>query len=512
MKDVFLLLPLLLNLAHPQVINQISFDRFSHYDPDDWITYAYSNHITAIDFSDDYIYFGTNGGGILRFNLWDEKWDFPLTTSTGLRSNRIQKVVFSPTTNELYATTEVGVDSYIESFGYFTPYGFSAPLSMQADSLGAFDNTFPPYARPPIDSWPNFITEPGYEIMLDGTIYNEDSQLFRVTDKIVDKWNRLWFGTNGAGIGIVDLNSQRVDFLTQSIVSNAVNDIFIMNQNLWFGGKGSTAYNDRGITYWDYEYDLWSAYRAGFNFYNATDNVNIIEGKRANIFFGTDNGLLLYNNQAREWSSFSTLFPLKDYEIIDLCLLKNNLYIANTNGVFKYNISENYATQIAGNYIRQTKVNSLACSDTLIYIATNFGLFQYSPVKGTTKMITIKAALSGNFINTIAVGEDHLWLAANDGVAVYTFSDAKWISFPALNYSLKSRINHITLTEQFVWFATDAGLLRYDPINDYWYLYTRKDGLVSDKINRIDVDGDYLWLSTNKGVTLFAWNREGRKE
>ena len=115
--------------ASPQLINRISFDRFSHYDPDDWITYSYSNHITSIDFSDSYIYFGTNGGGILRFNLWDEKWEFPLTTSTGLRSNKVKKVVFSQTTNELYAISEKGVDSYIESFGYFTPYSFTLPIS-----------------------------------------------------------------------------------------------------------------------------------------------------------------------------------------------------------------------------------------------------------------------------------------------------------------------------------------------------------------------------------------------
>jgi len=54
-----------------QVINRMQFDRFTHYRGDDWITYAPARFITSIDIGDDYVYFGTRNGGILRYHMYD---------------------------------------------------------------------------------------------------------------------------------------------------------------------------------------------------------------------------------------------------------------------------------------------------------------------------------------------------------------------------------------------------------------------------------------------------------
>jgi len=60
---IFLYLPLLLK---GQVIHTMDFDRFTHYEIDDFITYAPATHITSIDVGERYIYIGTANGGILR--------------------------------------------------------------------------------------------------------------------------------------------------------------------------------------------------------------------------------------------------------------------------------------------------------------------------------------------------------------------------------------------------------------------------------------------------------------
>lgn len=490
----------------------MSFDRFSHYDPDDWITYSYSQYVTSIDFSNNYVYFATMGGGILRYNIWDEEWASPLTTSTGLRSNRVKKVIYSQDTHELFAITEKGIDLYLESFGYFQPYPFSFPLSTKADSITTFDISFPVYSRPDINQWPNMIIQIGYTFMLDGTIYNDDNEEYKVTDKIVDSWNRLWFGTTGTGIGKADLGSQNIDFIKRSVTTTNIKDVFVSGDDIWFGGEGYYKYDTRGISCWDYNYDKWAYYRSGINYNIPSDNVYVIEGDKRYVFFGTGEGLLIYDLQYQTWKSLRTVFPMKQYRITDLNIMGGNLYIANTNGVFQYNIKGKNAVQIAKSYINQTKVNSLASSDSLLYIATNFGLFEYNADIEATTWVEIKAAISGNFIDALAVREEQLWVSADDGLAVYNISTKNWKSFPALSYSLKTKINHINFTDNYVWFATNGGLLRYSPKNEYWYLYTKDDGLVSNNVNRIDVDGDYLWLSTDDGVTLFAWNKDGRKE
>ena len=85
-----------------QSIQQIYFDRFTHYTIDDWITYAPATNITAVEIGDDYVYFGTRSGGILRYHLFDDYWDFPFTTSSGLRSNTILSLSYDPAQRRLW--------------------------------------------------------------------------------------------------------------------------------------------------------------------------------------------------------------------------------------------------------------------------------------------------------------------------------------------------------------------------------------------------------------------------
>ena len=75
-----LLLVLLLNNSGSQVVHRLKADRFTHYRMEDWISYAPALNITSIDIDNDYIYFATNSGGILRYDKYANEWDFPYTT------------------------------------------------------------------------------------------------------------------------------------------------------------------------------------------------------------------------------------------------------------------------------------------------------------------------------------------------------------------------------------------------------------------------------------------------
>ena len=112
---------LLCSLSNAQLIERQQFDRFSHYQLDDWISYAPASDITSIDVGEEYVYFGSRRGGVLRYHLYDQVWDYPLTTSNGLRSNRIQKISYQFEDNTLYIKTPSGIDAYTVSFGYAQP-------------------------------------------------------------------------------------------------------------------------------------------------------------------------------------------------------------------------------------------------------------------------------------------------------------------------------------------------------------------------------------------------------
>ena len=118
---VFFLLAI--NISHAQIVHRLEADRFTHYRIDDWVSYAPALSITSIDIDPDYIYFGTTSGGILRYDKYANEWHYPYTTSSGLRSNQIYRVVYSAVDGFLYAQTPAGIDVFMPAEKFWRPSG-----------------------------------------------------------------------------------------------------------------------------------------------------------------------------------------------------------------------------------------------------------------------------------------------------------------------------------------------------------------------------------------------------
>ncbi|KAA3609859.1 MAG: hypothetical protein D8M58_08555 [Calditrichaeota bacterium] len=512
MKPLILFLFLLSQISFAQVIHQISFDRFSHYDADDWITYAYSNHITSIDIGSENIYFGTSHGGILRYNFFDEEWLYPQTTSNGLHSNRIKRVVFDTATNQLFALTPKGVQVFNKAFEYWQNAGPELPArTINRPTENPGNTRFPALSRPILSSWPNFIVDDNYELMLDGLIYNPDNEEYRVGERIVDRWYKMWIATNGTGIGLADFDMVELKFIKQSTPAIHTKDVLVTADNIWVAGTPFKE-KERGIARWNFEDDSWDYFKSGINFNIFSDDIRVIENIGSQIFFGTEQGLLQYNSKRDEWISLQKANPLKNDVIYDLDHLDGLLYIASENGAFKYDYKMLNMENVGKKFLHQTKVNKITNTSNNVYLATDRGIFEYNPQKDKTSLLDSHAAIADNFIDAIGANNDTLWFASQKGIGFYDITNGDWKSFPATNFRLNSKINDITFSDWYVWFATNKGLLKYDKERDYWYLYTKKDGLADNRVFNIDVDGDHLWLSTFKGVTLFRWYREGRFE
>jgi ligand-binding sensor domain-containing protein len=503
----------LIQVSFSQVVHQISFDRFSHYDPDDWITYAYSNHITSVDIGPENVYFGTTMGGILRYNFFDEQWLFPQTTSNGLNSNQIIRVVFDQQTNQLFALTNKGVNVFNMAFQYWQPTHSELPERKGPEVPKENNNDFryPEYSRPAIAKWPNLFPNDNYELMLDGIIYNPDNEEYNVTDRVVDRWYKMWFGTNGTGVGSADLDMLQLNFIKQSIPAVRPRDLFIGDDGIWIGGSPFRE-KERGIVRWNYEDDSWDYFKSGINFNIFSDNINAIEGIDDQIFFGSEQGLIQYNTKKDTWISLQKTLPLKNDAIFDLWKKNKILYIASENGAFKYDYKTKQMENIGGPLLQHVTVTKIAGSSQMVFLATHRGIFEYDPHKDTLFLLQSRAAIADNFIDAVGVNKDTLWFAGQNGIGYYDISGDKWKSFPAASLRLNTKINDIAFADWNVWFATNRGLLKYDIERDYWYLYTKKDGLADNRVYNIDVDDDTLWLSTFGGVTQFRWYREGRFE
>ena len=143
--------------------------------------------ITSVDIDENFIYFASRNGGILRFDKYSENWASPFTTSSGLRSNTVLKVVYNQNDGSLYAKTPKGIDVYRPAEKFWRPAtDFRMPsartVSNQDRSSYFQDNNrefgFPPFYRPSNDELPDFFTHVSLMYHLGGTFYDRHNRQY----------------------------------------------------------------------------------------------------------------------------------------------------------------------------------------------------------------------------------------------------------------------------------------------------------------------------------------------
>ena len=516
-KISFLLFLFLIGLSNSkaQVIQKIYFDRFTHYTIEDWVTYAPATDITAVEIGDDYVYFGTRLGGILRYHLYDDYWDFPFTTSSGLRSNHILALSYDADNRQLYAKTPKGVDVYNFAFQYWQPAqnGMPPPRQPDPEEIKYYRQQknrarFPAYYRPSLRELPDLFTDRAYLFRPPDEIIDPYNRIFHLKSiGVVDKFNRLWMATDGLGPALINLTDNTLHLMPRSIANIFPKAVYLDDSDIWIGGL-SNGLTPSGICLWQNDTDIWKYYEAGLIMGIANHDVTAIDGDRRFVFFGTELGVVRYDKKKDEWSTFTRAQRLLSEQINDLRVIGNKLYIATERGINWLDIGFKNIQRSKDTKLNSIPVRKIAFDDSLLYLATAYGIYRYDPRLDKISVLKTGSAVFDVNIGAVGLHRDTLWFAGDNGIAFYDPAHKQWRSFTQIRF----RFHDMAFTPHFVWFATDRGLLKYDVNENYWYLYTTNDGLASNHVYRITVDDTDLWLATKGGVTVFRWYRPGKSE
>jgi hypothetical protein len=338
-----LIFSLLFSTLFSQIVHRLAGDRFTHYKIDDWISYGPALDITSIDIDENYIYFATMGGGILRYDKYRNSWDFPYTTSSGLRSNIIEKIVYNPDENSMYAKTEYGIDVYRRAQNFWRPAStMPSPKKPDEREIAGIkkqkDFRFPAYFRPANDYLPPFFTDRTFLYHIDGTILDRYNREFKFTDRISDMWQRLWIGTNGFGPLMADLFSYNLTSKQQSIPNISPRDIHINGDYVWIGGVRKSDLIV-GITCWDRMKDSWQYYEAQYIPWLNKDDVFTIDGNDKYILFATIDGLAVYDYHKDKWKVLTINDGLEGEKVYDVFIKDDYAFIGTESGFNWLNLS-----------------------------------------------------------------------------------------------------------------------------------------------------------------------------
>ncbi|MCK4632588.1 MAG: hypothetical protein KAT79_04915, partial [candidate division Zixibacteria bacterium] len=190
------------------------------------VTFANFSFIYHVASSIDHVYFATSRG-ITRFNKNENRWEQPLTGSTGIDHRDIKRVWVDTFDEKLFVETGLGYYEYDLLFGKWFGRNELPAISNDARHVGA-----PPVMYPPISF--NYSSE--------GRLFDAAGRYFDYTDVLNDNSGMLWIGTWGNGALRAGETSGIIELMPFGLLQNRVNAIYREDSIIFAGGAYFDSY------------------------------------------------------------------------------------------------------------------------------------------------------------------------------------------------------------------------------------------------------------------------------
>lgn len=232
-----------------------------------------------------------------------------------------------------------------------------------------------------------------------------------VTSLLVEPGGRLWVGTQGDGLYLLDGKYRQLrHFGIEDGFPNAVLDLTKdRDGQIWFGSFS------RGLWRFDPERErLVNTVELNPDDL-AVDLPRCLEPDGAGrLWIGTMGyGLYCYDPVRSKTERIETQNEFINPRIADLLIRGNNLYIATAKGVYHLDISAS-PMSVLHHALPQTQTYNLAADDRNLYVCTIDGLAILDPATFEASMLTVADGLPDNVVYSVEIGpEGELWLSTS---------------------------------------------------------------------------------------------------
>ncbi len=483
---------------------------------------AQSQVYSLLQDSRGYLWMGTRGGGITRFDGTEFK---PYTVKDGLINNYVF-CIKEDAQHNLWIGTNNGLSTYNGIlFKNYPIVGDSSQVWVQEI---AFDKNG--------GKW--LATNSGI-LLFDGKNFIDVFKKLKIKKEVVnalhiDKKGNIWFGT-GKGLYRITQKGKTFDYVRYTGMNNSITTIKEDKYGtMWIGtyGDGLYVYNWKKFTridlnlelytqtvldiYFDNRNNVWLAtlnngvcqynlQNKTFSWLKETEGLSnnhvrsIIQDNSGNYWFGTSGGGVCnyFGKQFTQYDKSSGALA-GNYIYSIFRDSKNTLWVGTSDkGVSLFDSSKFYN---AANLFSDLKVRAI-CEDNSgnIYLGTDGqGVFVYDgisflPVDG----------LEQKFIRAIKKDKDgNLWVAtAGKGLYKVVLNDEK---LKLLNFTTADGLLHDRLTcllydkQGRIWYGTEnngIGLVENDKVQKLFF--TSKDGLPSNSVRCLTEDKNgFLWMGS----------------
>jgi ligand-binding sensor domain-containing protein/serine phosphatase RsbU (regulator of sigma subunit) len=323
-----------------------------------------------------------------------------------------------------------------------------------------------------------------------------------ISSIVFDGERRAWINSQRQGVFRFDLdsNGDLGPYLLfdhgKGIPTTFISEIFVDEEgNQWFTtpGNGIFVLRDQAFTY----YNVWED--AGIT------DISAVYVDSDTRWYGGD-GKIAYINEdgTGEYSYLGTAQGLPDDIITSLYTDANHdLYIGTASmGLYRKKAGSSMVQPLfVSRNSLENMVNAIDGNGTLLYVATNNGVYTLDPATGLRTFRNTANGLPYNKINDLLVDRNGVvWIATLTPGLVSVNSEKQFL------IEGKPKIEFKTLVEGedgVIWAGTDMGVFMFDLNNDSLNWFGTQKGLMSDYTYAIAADPmGNIWAGHRMGLSM----------
>jgi len=516
------------------------------YRPFDWLLFKEPGRINSISEGYEFLYIGTSHGGIYRYNLYGNQYDFPITTAQGLDNNNISSVHFDHSTGIIWASSygalqysytregdwriidlvDIGLrnNDRIVQLGNSKNYiwakasavyvkldkssGVLAGIYPMPDEINIVWSSGKYNEQPEIASvLNNYALMSGW--MTSGSkLIDGYGRYIDITSGLIGKHNDVWIGTSD-GTLFQGNKTMEAMFPTEfGIRGSNINALFHNDEELWIGSKGYDI--GRGVT----KLNTRTFQTDHFDF-DVTVNMNLTE---IHSFYDFDNvlwvggnsAILVFDKSENYWRTLGEERGIPNTDITSMVGDSNFVWIGSYRGIRQINRKTKREEPMGFEYLFYNHpVNDLFLNDYGVWIASRTGIYLYDK---NNPQIMNALSIGDSYLDfpvsrvTSVFQQDNLvYFATNIGIIVFDTEEKFWdMAIPTSDYKGLD-VNDILLLGKFCFIATDRGMFRINlkskGVREYNFDFI-------GSVNTIENIGKYIWMGTSKGLIRFKWRKD----
>ena len=516
------------------------------YRPFDWLLFKEPGKINSISEGYEFLYIGTSHGGIYRYNLYGNQYDFPISTAQGLDNNNISSVHFDHSTGIIWASSygalqysytregdwriidlaDIGLrnNDRIVQLGNSKNYiwakasavyvkldkssGVLAGIYPMPDEINIVWSSGKYNEQPEIASvLNNYALMSGW--MTSGSkLIDGYGRYIDITSGLIGKHNDVWIGTSD-GTLFQGNKTMEAMFPTEfGIRGSNINALFHNDEELWIGskgydiGRGVTKLNTRTFQTDHYDFDV-------------TVNMNLTE---IHSFYDFDNvlwvggnsAILVFDKSENYWRTLGEERGIPNTDITSMVGDSNFVWIGSYRGIRQINRKTKREEQMGFEYLFYNHpVNDLFLNDYGVWIASRTGIYLYDK---NNPQIMNALSIGDSYLDfpvsrvtSVFQQNNLIYFATNIGIIVFDTEEKFWdMAIPTSDYKGLD-VNDILLLGKFCFIATDGGMFRINlkskGVREYNFDFI-------GSVNTIENIGKYIWMGTSKGLIRFKWRKD----